>query len=197
MEIISSLNPNIIIPEKKDTAARVQEMALHAQAIAAKVSGDRSGGSLIANKLGSKLKEVQQEAVTLQNNISRVQSEQVALRQLDNALTQPGTSLAEIVGNATFNGEPLIDLDIEQLREDPGAGRSAIQQRLDQLATDFKDLSAGVTNMLVKSENILASIGPAVEGTEVSGLVDKLKNSLQQGDVFSSSLSPEGVSSLI
>lgn len=202
MDIISSLNSSrVTSTEQRPTAESVRQTEENARVIAGRIGAAGGTDSFFsANTLVSRLRDTQAQANDIQDRISRLQTEQTALTDIRDVLAQnpadAGARVAEIARNARYNGEPVVATEPRQLMQDRAVSQQTITERLDQLSRDFSDLTGDLTSLLVRTENLMASSGPALQGNEVSGAIAGIRNALQ-GGAAPLSLNPDGVKPLL
>ncbi len=201
MEIISRLNPSQLFATDQ-SAGQPRATEQVAAAVAQRAASQAVDTD--ASRFASRLLEVRDEATALQGRLSQTQAEQNALTAIREALvnrpdpTQLGQQLQQVLGSATYNSEPVTDITVEQALQNPQGTAARIDTRLQELQAQSTELTAGLTQVMVKAENILAAAGPAAaSGSDVSSLIQQLSSLSSNGQALFSGLTPEGVGSLL
>lgn len=202
MDIISSLNSSrVTATDQRPTAESVRQAEENARVIAGRIGGAAEADSFFsANTLVSRLRDTQAQANDLQDRISRLQTEQNALTEIRDVVAQnpadAGAQVAEIARNARYNGEPVVTAEPQQLLQNRLETQQTLNERLDQISREFRDLTGDLESLLVRTENLMASSGPALQGGDVSGAIAGIRDALESG-AAPLSLNPDGVKPLL
>lgn len=204
MEIISRLNPSVVSNgEGKTSAEQVRDTEATARALASRAAGAAEFNSG-ASQTTARLLELRGRAAELQDGVSRVQTEQSALRTIREQLSsQPdpatlGKQLQQALSTGRYNGEQLVELSIGEMTANPDTTIAKVDQRLKQLEQRGGELTGQVNSLLVATENVIAAAGPVAAGENISSLISDLRNALPASpQQLFSGLTPEGVGALL
>ncbi len=207
MEIISQLNSTAIQgKEQRTTAEQVRDAEVTARAVAARATGSDSYDAG-ANPFAAKVRELREQVGGVQGDLSRVQTEQTALRTMRDQLAAAGSEtdtatltaqLQETIDRSTYDNTPTVAFSAEELAANPQSSLTAIETRAQQLQQRTGELSNRIDGMMMAAENVAAAAGPAANTETVSDMINDLRATLPAGErlVFSG-LTPEGVGALL